>query len=441
MSAVSRRGLLTLALSIPFAGTIMSGTARAERLPPEQVVQTWYRLVLELVRHTSNYSPPVASRAFAYLGVTAYEAVAGGQPGLRSLAGQLNGLKPLPQRENGATYDDGVILDAALALSIEKFFSHTGPTGQHVLKKMTKRMSLKVSEGLPEDVIARSSAYGLAVSNAILEWSKTDGGDDVQNMGFPLQYDMKKGPGYWVPTSLIRQQQLPLLPDWGKNRPFAMPASGSCRLPDPPGYSEDKGSVFYKEAEEVYTTVKNITPEQKIIARFWSDDPMLSPTPPGHWLNIALLILEKENSDLPTRVDTLARLGVAVADAFIGCWDTKFQYNLIRPVSYIKQVMDPKWEPLLITPPFPEYPSGHSTQSGAAAAVLSSIFGENYVFEDSTHEKDGIAPRRFASFHEAAQEAAISRLYGGIHFRSAAERGLEQGRCIGDHVNALKTRT
>ena len=441
MSALSRRAILALALSVPFSGTILTRPALAERMAPEEVLQTWYKLVLELVRHTSNYSPPVASRAFAYLGVSVYEAVASGRKGMQTLAGQLNDLKPLPAREAGAVYDDGVIIDTVMAFSVAKFFSHTGPTGQHVLKKMTARMRDKTVDGLPADVVARSTDYGLAVANAILDWSKTDGGDDVQNMGFPLNYDLKKGPGYWVPTSLIRQQQLPLLPDWGKNRPFAMKQGGSCRLPEPPAYSEEKGSVFYKEAEEVYTTVSNLTPEQKTIARFWSDDPMLSPTPPGHWLNIALLILEKEKSDLPTRVDTLARVGIAVADAFIGCWDTKFEFNLIRPVSYIKKVMDPKWEALLITPPFPEYPSGHSTQSGAAAAVLAKIFGENYVFEDSTHEKDGIAPRRFEGFHAAAKEAAISRLYGGIHFRSAIERGLEQGECVARYVNDLKTRS
>lgn len=441
MAELSRRAVLALAASVPFAVGITAGTARAERMPPEEVVETWYRLMLELVRHTSNYSPPVASRAFAYIGVTAYEAIASGRSDMSTLAGQLNALKPLPSRESGATYDDAVVLDAALAISLDTFFSHTGPAGQHVLKKMTERMRKRTSEGMPEDVVARSRDYGLAVADAVLEWSKTDGGADVENMGFPLQMDLKKGPGSWVPTSLIRMQQLPLLPAWGKNRPFAMPAGSSCGLPDPPAYSEDKGSAFYREAEEVYTIVNALTPEQKTIARFWSDDPMLSPTPPGHWLNIALIVLNKEKADLPTRLDTLARLGIAVADAFIGCWDAKFKFNLIRPVSYIKRVMDPKWEALLITPPFPEYPSGHSTQSGAAAAVLASIFGEDYVFEDSTHEKDGLAPRRFTGFRQAAEEAALSRLYGGIHFRSAIEQGLKQGECIGRYVTALKTRT
>jgi hypothetical protein len=211
-------------------------------------------------------------------------------------------------------------------------------------------------------------------------------------------------------------------------------------LPPPPEYSEDKTSDFYKEGLEVYETVKNITPEQRATARFWSDDPMLSPTPPGHWISIALQILDREDASLDKTADVMARLGMALADSFIGCWDAKFQYDLVRPLTYIRRVIDPKWEAILNTPPFPEYPSGHSTQSGAAAVVLTDIFGTNFGFEDATHQADGLKPRRFASFWAAAEEAGISRLYGGIHYRTAIARGLDQGRCIGAYVNALQTR-
>ena len=134
------------------------------------------------------------------------------------------------------------------------------------------------------------------------------------------------------------------------------------------------------------------------------------------------------------------RLGVTVADAFIGCWNAKFVYDLVRPITYIRKVIDPKWDALLITPPFPEYPSGHSTQSGAAATVLTAMFGENFAFSDATHARDGMAPRDFPSFWAAAEEAGISRLYGGIHFRAAIEHGLDQGRCTGAHAVALRVR-
>jgi hypothetical protein len=219
-----------------------------------------------------------------------------------------------------------------------------------------------------------------------------------------------------------------------------MPDGAACSLPPPPDYSEDKTSAFYKEAFEVYEVKRNMSPEQRAVARFWSDDPMLSSTPPGHWISIALQILDRDGVTADKSAEILARLGVALADSFVACWHSKFQYDLLRPVTYIRRVIDPGWEALLNTPPFPEYPSGHSTQSGAAAMVLTSFFGDNFAFEDATHQTDGIKPRSFPSFWAAAEEAGISRLYGGIHFRSAIERGLEQGRCVGAFVNALRTR-
>jgi membrane-associated phospholipid phosphatase len=167
---------------------------------------------------------------------------------------------------------------------------------------------------------------------------------------------------------------------------------------------------------------------------------MLSPTPPGHWISIALAVLKQESADAGRAAETLALLGIGMADAFIGCWHAKFEYDLIRPVTYIHRVIDPAWEPILNTPPFPEYPSGHSTQSGAAATVLAGLFGESRGFEDATHVDDGLPARAYSSFWAAAEEAALSRLYGGIHFRAAIERGLDQGRCIGAYVTALKTR-
>jgi hypothetical protein len=403
-------------------------------------LRTWYQLVLELVRHTPTYSPPVASRSFAYVGVTVFEAVATGSDDLQSLAGQLHGLTPVPQRAAGETYDDGVIVQAAMAFAVNNFFANTGPSGHHAMAALESKLRAEVSNGLPADVVARSEAYGQAVARHILAWSQDDGGAVVENMGFPLAYSLTPGPAHWVPTSLIGQQQFPLLPDWGKNRTFAMPTGATCALPPPPEYSEDKSSAFYKEALEVYETKKSLTPEQIAIARFWSDDPMLSPTPPGHWISIAVQILERDKADLERSVDVLTRVGVAVADSFIGCWQVKFQYDLVRPVTYIRRVIDPKWETLLITPPFPEYPSGHSTQSGAAAVVLTDLFGENFAFEDATRKGDGLKPRAYPDFWAAANEAGLSRLYGGIHFRTAIERGLEQGRCVGAYTNALRTR-
>lgn len=424
---------VVLAVAMAFAAPVRADDGA-------KVIANWYRLVLELVRHTPTYSPPVASRAFSYLGVIAYEAVASGKPEMVSFAGQLTDLAPGPPREAGVGYDEAVVVNAAMTEAVKVFFSNTGPTGQRAKAAMEKSLTAQSVAGVAPDVVDRSTAYGRAVADHIIAWAATDGGAVVENMGFPYEYALAKGPGDWVPTSLIVQQQKPLLPDWGNVRPFAMPAGDACALPPPPAYSEDPSSAFYAEAKEVYDVTTNLTPEQKLIARFWSDDPMLSPTPPGHWTAIAMDILDAQEADAARRAEVLARLGIAVADAFIGCWQSKFEYNLLRPVTYIRRVIDPKWETLLITPPFPEYPSGHSTQSGAAAAVLTDLFGEDFAFDDRTHEDEGMAARHYPSFASAAEEAALSRLYGGIHFRSGIERGLEQGRCIGAHVNALRTR-
>jgi PAP2 superfamily len=415
------------------------GTANAGEMSQEAVLATWYKLILNLVRHTATYSPPVASRNFAYLAVTAYEATASGDDHLISLQGQLRDLKTLPQREKGKAYDEALVLNAALDAATHNFFSNTGPTGQRVLALTSQKMNSDVSAKVANEVKKRSVAYGQKLAAAVFDWSKTDGGAVVENMGFPMAYDLNKAPGHWVPTSQLRLQQLPLLPNWGKNRTFAMPAGTTCNLPAPPVFSEDKTSEFFKQAKEVYDTKNSLTPDQKLIARFWSDDPMLSSTPPGHWIGIATEIIDRDKLSVAKSVDVMARLSFAVADGFIGCWNTKMQYDLLRPLTYIKKNIDPKWETLLITPPFPEYPSGHSTQSGAAAAVLTQFFGEKFGFDDATHQHDGFKPRHFISFWQAANEAGISRLYGGIHFRAAVDRGLEQGKCIGAYANQLKT--
>lgn len=435
-----RKLLFSVVLALLWFGALGAATAQTSSGKAEEVLHTWYDLGLELVWHTPTYSPPVASRSFAYLGVTAFEAVASGSDELLTLAGQLHGLKPGPQREAGKTYDEAVVLQSALAFAVQHYFENTGPSGQHAMAKLEGKLRERVATDVPADVLARSEAHGRAVAEHILAWSADDGGAVIETLGFPQGYELPKGPSHWVPTSLIALQQKPLLPDWGKNRTFAMPEGTSCALPSHPDYSEDKDSQFYKEALEVYEAKQNLTPERRAIARFWADDAMLSMTPPGHWISIALQIMERDKVGLEKNVDTLARLGVAVADGFIGCWQAKYQYDLIRPISYIRRAIDPKWEPLLNTPPFPEYPSGHSTQSGAAAAVLTNLFGENFAFEDKTGSHAGLAPRNFVSFNAAAEDAGISRLYGGIHFRSAIERGLEQGRCIGAFANALRTR-
>ena len=436
---MSKIRIALASLALAAALTLPAGVQAADRPDPAAVHQAWYRLVLELVRHTPTYSPPVASRAFAYLGVTTYEIEAAETGMLVSLAGQLNGLTAVPAAPANPM-DPALVLHAALSESVLNFFGNTGPTGQRAIQITRDQMTAQLTEGIAPEVAQRSIDYGKAVADHILAWSSTDGGATIENLGFPMTYTLGATPASWVPTSKVALQQAPLLPYWGTVRTFAMPDGKACPLPPPPAYSEDPGSEFYAQAMEVHDIVANLTDDQRAVARFWSDDPMLSSTPPGHWITIALQIMDRENAPVDRRAEVLALLGVAVADSFIGCWQTKFEYDLLRPSTYIRRVIDPNWEPVLNTPPFPEYPSGHSTQSAAAAAVLTALFGENFAFEDTTHEDDGLPPRSYPSFAAAAEEAALSRLYGGIHFRAAIDRGLDQGACIGAHAAALKTR-
>jgi hypothetical protein len=436
-NAAAALAVLMLGLGATAVGSAAQGEGRPA---PQEILRDWYYLMNELVRHTPTYSPPVASRSFGYLGVTAFEAAVGGSDRLVSLVGQVQGLDSVPAREAGAVYDETIIVSAAMSDAIVYYFGNTGPTGQRAIKAAQTKWRAQVVDGVAEDVVARSEAFGRAMAAHIHQWSLTDGGAVISNMGFPEKWDLPKGDDKWVPTGPIRQQQLPLLPQWGSVRTFVIPSGAACPTPGNPPYSIEPDSAFYKEALEVYETGKNNTPEQMAIARFWSDDPMLSMTPPGHWVSIAMQVAEHENLSLEDNVDLLARMGVAMSDAFVGCWHAKFTYNLLRPITYIKRVIDPKWEPLLNTPPFPEYPSGHSTVSGAMGAVLTAFFGENYAFEDRTGSPDGRNPRLFKSFTEAADEAGISRMYGGIHFKAAIVDGLAQGRCIGAYTVALKTR-
>lgn len=436
---MNRRDLFAL-LSGSAATLAVPRLALAAPPGAADVLDRWYKLVLLLVRHTPIYSPPVASRAFAYLGTAVYETMAAISPGWQSLAGQLNGLKEPPYREKPQGLDLAHALHGVLAASVESFFVRTGPSGQRALKATARKISADLMGSVSDDVAARSEDFGRSVAMRVLEWSESDGGAVIENMGFPLSYTPKQGKANWVPTSTIGLQQAPLLPDWGKNRTFAMPDGGACPVKGPPAYSEEKDSPFYKEALEVYDTVKKLTPEQRAIARFWSDDPMLSPTPPGHWVSIVMQVAKERAMSAEERADMLVRLSVTVADGFIACWRAKYEVDLLRPVTYIKRLIDPKWNSILITPPFPEYPSGHSTQSGAAATVLTALLGGNVAFADATHVRDGIPARNFKSFWEAAEEAGISRLYGGIHFRAAILDGLEQGRCVGAFAANLKTR-
>ena len=423
------------------AGAALAGTGRRSAPVDDfdaDVPTAWFDLSLDLVRTTAGYSPPVASRAFGYTGVALYEALVPGMDGYRPLAGLLAGLPRPRTAGRNAAYHWATVANATLAAMFRHLFP-TAPTDQRsAIDALESSFADRDRPGLPPGVFGRSARRGQDVAAAIFDWSKGDGGHDGYLRNFP-PYDPPIGPGLWEPTP---PDFLPALqPHWGANRCLAIPAGDACPPGDHPPYSEDPGSAFHNEAIEAYEAVNDLTPEQEAIARFWSDDPGTTPTPPGHSISITTQVLRDEDASLALAAETYARVGMAVCDAFIACWYQKYVYNLLRPVTYIRRHIDPEWAPPLVTPPFPEYTSGHSVQSGAAFQVLTDLFGDRYAFVDHTHDDRGLAPRRFGSFLEAADEAAISRLYGGIHFNAAIVNGLTQGRCVGREVSALPLRS
>jgi hypothetical protein len=237
-------------------------------------------------------------------------------------------------------------------------------------------------------------------------------------------------------------------PNWAMIRPFVMDTASQFRPEAAYAYDTTHVSAFMKDAREVYDVSKALTPEQREITAFWDCNPYVMNvrghamfaskkiTPGGHWMSIVAIAARKSDADALRSAEAYARTAVALADGFISSWDEKFRSNVIRPESMINTYIDPAWEPLLQTPPFPEYTSGHSVISTAAAVVLTEQFGDRFAFTDSTELEYGLPVRSFSSFEQAAAEAAISRLYGGIHYRRAIEQGVKQGRKVGQLVLA-----
>jgi hypothetical protein len=229
-------------------------------------------------------------------------------------------------------------------------------------------------------------------------------------------------------------------------RPFVLDSSSQFRPKLPQAFDMAPGSPFYRQVKEVYDVSKQLTDDQRALATFWDDNPYVmhvrghamfatkKATPGGHWISIAGIVAQKTGADLMQSAEVYARTAIALADGFISCWDEKFRSNLIRPETVINAHLDESWTPLLQTPPFPEYPSGHSVISNAAAEVLTDQFGDGLAFHDTTEVAYGLPARSFTSFRQAAAEAAISRLYGGIHYRMAIEEGSVQGRRVGEQV-------
>jgi hypothetical protein len=390
------------------------------------------------------FSPPVAARIYTYMSIAGYEAAIHQDEKYVTLAGQLKGLEPVPKPEEGVEYCYQLAsVQAMLKVGRTLVFSEDKMDGFY-----EKIMQEFKDTDIPDDVYERSVAYGIQVADHIIAWSGKD--NYKQSRSFP-KYSILDDPATWKPTPPAYMDAVE--PHWNKIRTFGIDSAAQFKPKPPTKFSIEKESPFYKEAMEVYTIGKNLSPEQRDIASFWDCNPFVMNvkghvmfatkkiSPGGHWMNITHVACAKAKANFVQSAEAYVRVSMALFDGFVSCWDEKYRSKLIRPETYINQYIDENWVPLLQTPPFPEYTSGHSVISGSAAVTLTKLFGANFSFTDSTEIEFGLTSRSFKSFEEACDEAAISRMYGGIHYRPAFENGLIEGKAVGNYIlSKVKTR-
>lgn len=406
-------------------------------LEPDMLSQTVYQL--NSVVMGNNFSPVVASRNYAYASIAAYEIVANAFPDkYRSLAGQLRDLKDIPKPAPGQEIDHGYAALIAYCKVGEAVTFPEGSMDDYIagLREKAKQF------GMPAKVMRNSEAYAQSVVKAIMAWSKDD--NYLKTRG-ASKYTISDEPGKWQPTPPMYADAAE--PHWMNIRPMVLDSASQFRAPAPPVYDfKDTSGEYYKEVMLIKTTVENLTDEQKHIADFWDDNPFKLNvyghvqfsskkfSPPGHWMGIAGIACKKSNADFATTAYTYAKLSIALFDAFIHCWDSKYFYATCRPETVINKHFDPDWSPYLQTPAFPEYTAGHSTVSASAAEILTSIFGDNFAYTDTTELEFGIASRSFKSFRDAALENNLARFYGGIHFQNSCKISNECGRKVGELI-------
>ncbi|KXK52926.1 MAG: PAP2 superfamily protein [Chlorobi bacterium OLB5] len=385
----------------------------------------WMWLTCRIVADQSRDNPPQAGRVYSYACITIYQCVLPGMPLNRSLSGQLKDLPGMPIAYPTSEYDWPSVLTGAMPVMLRGLFRELYTPSNNMINNMynrqkNERLAIKSSE-----VVERSLAYGESVANKILDWADNDGFYDI--LGRPYTPPPRSlNPANWEP---LNPGDTCVEPYWGTLRTFALPAADYNMLPPSFMFDTTAGSQFYNDQYEIYLLRTNATQEQKDIALFWRDK-QLTPQPPGHWVSILNQIIKRDNISLDRAAECYAYLGIAIGDAFIAAWYAKMHYNYLRPQSYIRDYIQPGWTPYLPTPPFPDYPSGHSTSSGTCSYVLTHLLG-TVAFTDTTHLRIGMAPRSFNSFYEAADECSNSRVYGNIHYRNACENGVLMGKNIG----------
>jgi len=396
--------------------------------------------VTEIMIH-DIFSPPVASRVFAYPNVAAYEILVQKDSVYKTLSSALNGFSSIPkvEKEDKVNINLAAII-AHLEISKKLIFSEN--------KFEVLQDSLYTHwKSVNEDEFKQSKKYALTVVKHIKKWMDADNYNQTRTM--PKYSVDTDDASRWQPTPPAYMDAIE--PHWNKIRPFLLTAADQFKPVPHPEFSLEKNSKFYKELLEVYTNSQEITKqgdtsEAIAIAQFWDCNPYVSVTrghfmfatkkitPGAHWIGIVKIAAKKMNANFMETVNAYTKTSLAIADGFISCWDEKYKSNLIRPETLINQHIDADWQPILQTPPFPEYTSGHSVVSGAASVVLTTIFGDEFAFDDTTELQFGLPVRKYTSFYDASREAALSRMYGGIHYRSAVDIGLTQGKELGTFV-------
>ncbi len=409
---------------------------------PEAALE-WIALTYDLVLG-ENLSPPAAARTYAYTAVAMYEAVVAGMPEHRSLAGQLRELATPPP----LGHRDLVDWPAALIVSTAAVLRHVlpfvaGTTRQRLDDAERDALEARRLTGVSERALAASVEHGRHVAKHLVQWISRDGHAGVVGRDYtPPNGDP------WLWESTPPNFRPAIEPHWSEVRPMVLRRADEIEPAPPVAFSTEPDSAFYAQAMAPYRQSFANTAEDRAIARFWTDNPgsftppFGTPTglPAGHWMLIASQALATRSARLDLAVETFALTGVALHEAFVNCWTWKYRYNLLRPVTYVRRYIDPHWATFINTPQFPEHTSGHSVASPAAASVLTAALG-TFAFVDHSHDVRGHTPRSFSSFTEAAQEAARSRLYGGIHYPHGIAAGYEQGEQVGALVlQRLRTR-
>lgn len=390
------------------------------------VAVAWMNMQLRIMSTATGIPNNAFARPYAYSGIALYEAVEPGMPAYQSLASQLNGLSGLPQTKPGFAYHWPSSANAALAYINKQMFPATSAANKTAIDSLENALHIQYQVEANAETINRSIAFGKAVAQKVFEWAQTDGYLHASDA-----YTAPTGPGLWVATPPAFANAT--TPYWGNLRTI-VPGSGNNAQPGAPtSYSEDPSSAFYLMVKEVYDVSQTLTPEQTAMALYWRDVPGV--TTPGHYVSILKQVLEKDKPMLDKAAIAYALGGITVYDAAISCWQTKYHYNLVRPITYIRTVLGhATWSALFSTPAHPEYSAAHAVLSASYADAMTNLFGDNYSFTDHTYDYSGMAPRSFNSFRALGEDAGYSRIYGGIHYRPTIIVGLEQGRKVAQNI-------